>query len=360
MLYCIGFRSYSISGFRFYINTSFIFMVTVFVSPLVCITGCHKTNTKPEIFIGVSLPTLREIGWVRYKSSLEQEAKRLGVRIQILVADQSPTVQANQIDTLLDQNPQAIIVAPADADSASSFVKKAHQHHTFIVSLDRPINAPGVDYLVQFDAVRCGAMQAQALTQAVPKGKYLVFFGAPTDKNAFYLKQGAMSVLQPLVNQGTINIKTQQFIEDWSPAKAQSLVEQALIENHNDIQGILMPNDNTAGGAIQALKEQHLDGKVFVTGMDFEDSALRRIAVGSQSMTLFNDHVVLAKLALDTAYALATHQSPRSVIGKTGGVTPVFAPGIPDKQAPSIMLPGRIVSKQNLLETNQYLQQEMQ
>ncbi len=45
-------------------------------------------------------------------------------------------------------------------------------------------------------------------------------------------------------------------------------MEDALTANNDDIQAILCANDNMANGAIQALTNKNLQGKVVVTGQD--------------------------------------------------------------------------------------------
>ena len=96
-----------------------------------------------------------------------------------------------------------------------------------------------------------------------------------------------------------------QFVVDWEPANALRLMEQALTANNNNIQGVIAPNDGTAGGAIQALAAQGLAGKVIVTGQDCETDAVKRIIAGTQSMTVQFDCMAMSYGALDAAIKLA-------------------------------------------------------
>ena len=146
---------------------------------------------------------------------------------------------------------------------------------------------------------KVGELQGEYITRKVPKGNYVVLSGAPTDNNSAQFKAGAMKFITPLAQRGDIKIVMEQSVKDWLPSEAMKLVENALTANNNRIDAILAPNDGTAGGAISALAEQKLDGKVPVTGQDSEVSAARRIMEGKQSMTIFKDaHMLVAETIL--------------------------------------------------------------
>jgi D-xylose transport system substrate-binding protein len=192
---------------------------------------------------------------------------------------------------------------------------------------------------MSFDNVKIGALQGEYLTKMVPKGNYVVLSGAPTDNNSKLFKQGAMQFIGPLAKKGDIKIVMDQPINDWQPSEAQRLVENALTANRNNIQAIFAPNDNTAGGAIQALAAQKLAGRVYIGGLDAEITAAQRIVAGTQSMTVFKDQRQLSRAAIDVAVAMATKQKIPAITGKVNN-------GKID--VPAILLTPVAVTKENL------------
>lgn len=265
-----------------------------------------NTSAPEEIRIGVSLPTQRDIGWVRYREGFEAAAKKYkNVKLLLQVSDQNAATQASQVENLLSMKVNVLILAPQDAAAAASLVEKAHNARIRVISFDRLILKSNVDAYVSFDNVKVGELQGQYLTKLVPKGNYVVLSGAPTDNNAKLFKQGAMKYIDPLVKKGDIKIVMEQPINDWQPSEAQRLVENALTANRNKIDAILAPNDNTAGGVIQALAAQKLLGKVKVTGQDAEVTAAQRILAGKQTMTVFKNQKMLSQSALDLAVKMA-------------------------------------------------------
>jgi len=71
---------------------------------------------------------------------------------------------------------------------------------------------------------------------------------------------------------------------------------------------VVASNDGVAGGAVQALEEQKLAGKVLVSGQDAELSACRRVLAGTQSMTVYKPIHLLATKAAEIAVLMAKKQ----------------------------------------------------
>jgi len=291
--------------------------------------------------IGLSLPTQREERWVRDKNTMEAYAKEQGVRLLVQVSDADQAMQTAQVETLIAQGIDVLILAPHDASASASLVSKAEDEGIPVISYDRLItNSKDVDVYISFDNVKVGELQGKYFVDHVPNGSSIIIMsGAPTDNNAKLFKQGAMKFIQPKVDAGQYNVVADQAVDNWLPTNALAIVENALTSAGNDVQGILAPNDGTAGGAIVALEAQGLAGKVVVTGQDAEAAAAKRIAVeGTQSMTIFKDTRELGKAAIDTAIKMGKGEE-LPINGKVdNGVT----------QVPSILLTPFVVTKDNL------------
>jgi D-xylose transport system substrate-binding protein len=291
-----------------------------------------------EVRIGVSLPTQRDIGWVRYKQGLEEAAKKSGINLFVQVADQDASIQASQVENLISQKIDVLILAPQDAAAAASLVTTAHKAGVKVISLDRLVLNSNLDMYVSFNNVKIGELQGQYLAKLVPKGNYVLLSGAPTDNNSKLLKDGAMIHLQPLIKKGDVKVVTEQPITDWQPSVAQKIMENSLTANKNNIQAVLAPNDNTAGAVVQALAAQKLAGKVVVTGQDGELTAAQRIVAGTQTMTVFKDQKKLASEAIKVAIEMAENK-PVKTNGKTNN-------GKID--VPSVLLEPIVVDKNNI------------
>jgi D-xylose transport system substrate-binding protein len=265
---------------------------------------------KGKLIVGLSLPTQREARWVNDKVTMEAEAKKIGLDLRVAISDNNMAQQAAQVENLLSQKIKVLILAPHDATAAGTLVKDAHAEGVPVISYDRLILNAGVDLYISFDNVGVGRLQGEFITKAVPKGAYILLAGAPTDNNAKLFKAGAMEFIQPLIDKGDITVITDQAVDDWNPANAMRIVENALTAANNKVDAILSPNDGCAGGAIEALAAQGLDGKVPVTGQDAQADAAKRILAGTQSMTVYKDTRELGKAAVQQAIKMAKGEKP--------------------------------------------------
>jgi D-xylose transport system substrate-binding protein len=184
-------------------------------------------------------------------------------------------------------------------------------------------------------------MQAKAISSLVPSGNYFLMGGSPTDNNAKMFRQGQMNVLQPLNDKGSIKVVGDQWAKDWLPEEALKIMENGLTANNNKIDAVVASNDSTAGGAIQALAAQGLEGKVPVSGQDAELAACQRIVEGKQTMTVYKPIKALASAAAEVAVKLAKGEEVKADGKVNNGKIDV----------PSILLTPIAVDAKNIVET---------
>ncbi len=130
-------------------------------------------------------------------------------------------------------------------------------------------------------------MQAEAVLKAKPEGNYYLLGGSPTDNNAKLLRAGQEKALKEAVDSGKVKIVGSQWVKEWSPTEALSIMENALTAASNKIDAVVASNDGTAGGAIQALAAQGLAGKTAVSGQDSDLAAVKRLVDGTQTVTVY-------------------------------------------------------------------------
>ncbi|MGX4644339.1 D-xylose ABC transporter substrate-binding protein [Massilia sp. SYSU DXS3249] len=275
------------------------------------VLGCGQASadaTNPKI--GFSIDDLRLERWARDRDYFVAAAGQLGAKVYVQSADASEQKQIAQIENLIARGVDALVIVPYNATVLANAIREAKKAKIKVISYDRLILNADVDAYVSFDNKAVGQMQAQALVAARPKGSYYLLGGAPTDNNAKLLREGQLSVLQPLVDKGDIKIVGKQWVKDWSPAEAMAIVENALTANGNRIDAVVASNDATAGGAIQALAAQKLAGKVPVSGQDADIAAVRRVMAGSQAMTVYKPLKTIAGSAARLAVQLVRNEKP--------------------------------------------------
>ena len=147
-------------------------------------------------------------------------------------------------------------------------------------------------------------MQARAVFAAQPKGNYVMIKGSPTDPNANFLREGQQEIIDAAVKKGDIKIVGEEYTEGWKPEVAQKNMEQILTKNANKVDGVVASNDGMAGGVVAALSARGLKG-VPVSGQDGDFAALNRVALGTQTVSVWKDSRDLGREAATAAVSLA-------------------------------------------------------
>lgn len=266
-------------------------------------------------------------------------------KLIITNANSNPGTQLNQAQSAITNGAQVLVVDPVDGKAGSAIVAYANRNHVPVLSYDRLIQDSKPAGYVSFDNTKVGELQGQYIADHVKPGASIIMInGAPTDPNAFDFRNGAMSVLAPLVKAGKIKISYSVMTPDWSTENAFQETQQALTRLNNNVDGVLAANDGTASGAIRALQAVGLAGKVPVTGQDATDGGLTYILEGLQSMTVF-------KYIPDEAAAAAKFAVSLAVDGKAPAdlVNAHVANGM--IQVPSVLLTPIVVTADNMADT---------
>ncbi|MBZ4646598.1 MAG: D-xylose transport system substrate-binding protein [Petroclostridium sp.] len=301
----------------------------------------EKPDAGKKIKIGLSMDTLKEERWQRDRDLFIAKAEELGAEVIVQSANGDDNLQVSQAENLITQGVDILVVVPHNGEIAASIVDAAHKEGIKVIAYDRLIKNSDVDLYVSFDNVKVGELQAEYAVKQVPKGNYMLIGGAPTDNNAKLFREGQMNILQPLIDKGDIKIVGDQWAKDWQPEEALKHTENALTANNNKIDVVVASNDGTAGGAIQALAEQKLDGKVLVTGQDAELAAVQRIVEGKQAMTVYKPIKAIASKAAELAVAMAKGEKIETNNKVNNGKIDV----------PSVLLEPIQVDKNNMLDT---------
>jgi D-xylose transport system substrate-binding protein len=270
-----------------------------------------KVARDQGITIGLSLDTLKEARWQADRDMFVKRAGELGARVLVLAANSDDTVQIGDVEKLITNRVDVLVIVPHDGTAMAKAVKMAHDAAIPVIAYDRIIRDADLDLYVSFDNERVGELQARFLIDNLPtpgKGRIVRIYGAKTDNNAMLFKRGQDRVLEPYVARGDIVVVHEDWAEDWKPENAKRIVNAAISASGAEIDAVLASNDGTAGGAIQALSEEGLAGKVLVTGQDAEIVALQRIAAGTQTMTIYKPLQTLAQGAAELAARMAKRQ----------------------------------------------------
>ena len=250
--------------------------------------------------IGVSLPWLGTQNWKEAEEMFKTELEAAGFKPLIQAADNKVPQQQQQIESMIQNGAKVIVVGPIDGTQLGAVLEEAKAAGVYVIGYDRLLeNTTGVDGVVQFGSVKTGVLQAEALLAGLKEmkgeGPYNIelFGGGPADPNAPNFFKGAMSVLQPLIDDGTLTVVSGQTdfaqcaTQDWDNSKAQARMDSLLSGFYSDkeIHGVLSPNDGIARAIITSC-EQAGQAIPAISGLDAENETIEWIWAGRQYSTV--------------------------------------------------------------------------
>ncbi len=268
------------------------------------------------VTVGVSWSNFQEERWKTDEAAIKGALEAAGANYVSADAQSSSAKQLADVESLIAQGVDALIILAQDSAAIGPAVDAAAAEGIPVVGYDRLIEDNRAFYLT-FDNVEVGRMQARAVFEAMPKGRYVMIKGSPTDPNADFLRGGQQEVLQAAIDAGDITIVDEAYTDGWLPANAQRNMEQILTANDNGVDAVVASNDGTAGGVVAALTAQGLEGMP-VSGQDGDHAALNRVAAGTQTVSVWKDARELGKAAGEIAVSLAKSDGDMSAVPGAG------------------------------------------
>jgi D-xylose transport system substrate-binding protein len=264
--------------------------------------------------IGVSWSNFQEERWKTDEAAMKAAIAAAGDRYIDADAQSSTQKQLADIESLIAQGVNVLIVLAQDSSAIGPGVQKAIDEGIAVIGYDRLIENRNAFYIT-FDNKEVGRMQARSVFAVKPAGNYAFIKGSSADPNADFLFSGQIEVLKDAIAAGKIKNVGEAYTDGWLPANAQKNMEQLLTKTNNKVDAVVASNDGTAGGAIAALAAQGLAGAVPVSGQDGDHAALNRIALGTQTVSVWKDARALGRKAAEIAALLADGKKMTDIPG---------------------------------------------
>ncbi|ROP78385.1 MULTISPECIES: sugar-binding protein [unclassified Frigoribacterium] len=308
--------------------------------------------------IGVALPAKTSENWVLAGDLFTDGLTEAGFKPDVQYAAASGTVanQQEEIQSMVTKGAKVIIIGAADGAQLGTQVKAAHDAGAVVIAYDRLIlNTEDVDYYVAYDNFKVGELQGQALLDGMKakkaEGPYNIelFSGSSDDANSAVFFDGAMSVLQPAIDDGSVVVASgqtdikQTATDGWKAENAQRRMDSLLTSTYSssELDGVLSPNDTLARAIITSVQSAGKDVPV-VTGQDSEVESVKSIMEGVQYSTINKDTRNLVAQAIDMVTSLSEGDKAETNDDES------YDNG--SKIVPAFLLPPQIVTKENAAE----------
>lgn len=318
--------------------------------------------------VGVAMPTKSSERWIKDGDSIKKQLEDQGFKVDLQYAEDDIPTQVSQLENMITKGAEVLIVASIDGTTLTQVLQDAADAKIPVIAYDRLIrDSENVNYYATFDNFKVGQQQAWSLLNGLgltdlegkpvdgaPAGPFNIelFAGSADDNNATFFFNGAMQELQPLIDAGTLVVKSKQTDFNtvatlrWDGEVAQKRMENILTSTYSDgskVNGVLSPYDGLSRGIISALTDAGYSVGAewpIITGQDAEIDSVKAINSGEQFATIFKDTRELAKVAVEMTVAVLNGTEP------TVNDTKTYDNG--KKVVPSMLLSPTIVVKDNI------------
>ncbi|MGV3577301.1 MAG: multiple monosaccharide ABC transporter substrate-binding protein [Devosia sp.] len=309
-------------------------IATLFAAGALMATAATVAYAQDKGQIGIAMPTQSSLRWISDGNELKTALEAKGYTVDLQFAEDDIPNQLAQIENMVTKGVKALVIGSIDGTTLSAVLQQAADAGIKVVAYDRLIReTPNVDLYTTFDNFQVGVLQANSIVKGlkerfpdVKPWNVELFGGSPDDNNAFFFYDGAMSVLQPMIDAGDIVVKSGQQGMDtvgtlrWDGAVAQARMDNILSANYSDgstVQGVLAPYDGLSRGIISSLRgvgygSADLPWPV-ISGQDAEAPSVKAIVAGEQYSTIYKDTRELAKTTADLVDTLVSGGTPENL-----------------------------------------------
>lgn len=323
-------------------------LIMLSILSIIALFGCNKRedNTKEttgeeKIVVGFSMGTLMEDRWIQDRNIFTTIAEQKGIKVIVKNANNDSDLQYKQVQEMIEQEIDVLVIAPNDAYSEERCVKAAKEKNIPVISYDRLVYNSNVDVYVSFDHTQVGVIMASYLLDKAPEGGYIIVNGSKTDSNSELINDGAMSVLQPYIDSGKVDILAETWVDGWKRETAYDFVSEQVKQYGDQIKAIICGNDSMAWGVIDALSEAQIAEQVVVAGQDADLVACQRIVTGKQLVTAYKPIKHLVEKTVEVCLQLVNGEEIKSQNTINDGTYEV----------PYIFIDVKAVTKDNIDET---------
>ncbi len=294
---------------------------------LFSLTGCAQGSN--DKLVGVAMPTKSSQRWIQDGDNMKKQLEEKGYKVDLQYGEDNIDNQVAQIENMISKGAKVLVIASIDGEALTDVLQKAADAGIKVIAYDRLIkNTDNVSYYATFDNFKVGVLQAESIVKGLDLANQAgpfnieLFGGSPDDNNAYFFYEGAMSVLQPYIDEGKLVVKSGQTGMDkvstlrWDGATAQARMDNVLSAFYTSdrVHAVLSPYDGISIGVLSSLKSiGYGSGDMpmpVVSGQDAEIPSVKSIIAGEQYSTIFKDTRTLAEKCVKMVDAVFSGTEP--------------------------------------------------
>jgi ribose transport system substrate-binding protein len=280
-------------------------------------------------------------GWLGAISKNAEEAASQydDVEFRLLEAADADS-QAQQIEQVISDKPDALVVLPQDGEALTPVAQKAENAGIPVVNVDRLFSAPdAATATILGDNYQIGVSAADYISQELDcKGNVVEIQGLAGISVTEERTKGFADQLKKVCPDGGIDIVATQP-GDFNPDTGLKVMEN-ILQAQDEIDAVYTHDDDMAQGVVQAIRNAGREDEMFLTGVGGSQDAMAQIEEGGLYRATFLYNPSMAASAVNMARLIALGE----------GFEELVPPEVPRQ----VIVPAATVTQENVSEYEEY------
>jgi ribose transport system substrate-binding protein len=262
--------------------------------------------------IGVSIQNREAQFYQDMEAGMRSEAAKYGYNLIVVDANRDNAKQQSQVEDFISKKVDAIVLTPYDSQAIGSAIVEANNANVpvFTADIASTSNQGKVVAHVASDNVQGGFQAGKLICQAVGPGGSVAIIDEPEVTSVQDRVKGFKQALAQLCPSVTI---VADVDSGGTRDKANSDTGD-ILQAHKNLKGIFGINDDSALGALTAVKAAGLTGKVAIVGYDATPEARTAIASGAMYGDAIQFPNKIGATTIDVIHASLAGQTPAPLV----------------------------------------------
>ncbi len=273
---------------------------------LILATGMTVMAEEKKYTIGFEPYTLTNEYFVAVQDGFMKACEDLGVEAIAYDPQGDPTTQASQVDDMIAAGIDAIVYLPYDSSSCRTVLQTLKDNDVKVVNIDTVVEEGDydlVDAILASDNLQLGELAGQWVVDNHPDGANIAIAHLQTAESCIINVEGFWKAIKENAKDPEA-FKEVQVVEGGGDTEVTFSAIRDVLEAHPEVDVIYCINDPSAYGAIQAVEDAGLTGKVDVIGKDGAPTGKHNIKDGKQVQSSAQRPTYMGYQAVVTAVAL--------------------------------------------------------
>jgi len=228
--------------------------------------------------IGVSIQNREAQFYQDMESGMRAQAAKYGYGLIVVDASRDNAKQQSQVEDFISKRVDAIVLTPYDSQAIGSAIAEANTAGipVFTADIASTSSEGHVVAHVASDNVQGGYQAGTLICQAVGKSGSVAIIDEPEVTSV----QDRVKGFKQAIAQRCPGVTIVADVDSGGTRDKASSDAGDILQAHRDLKGIFGINDDSALGALAAVKAAGLNGKIAIVGYDATPEARSAIASG--------------------------------------------------------------------------------